>query len=120
MSITLTQIFLSIFLFFALSRVFLRLKSGELTTFSFFFWCFVFGTAIILVLFPGLSGKVAATLGIGRGVDVVIYVSIVLLFYLVFRLYIYLEDLKREITQLISNIALKDDKKKNEQKMAKD
>ena len=120
MPITLTQIFLSIFLFFAFSRVILRLKSGELSTFGFFFWIFIFGSAIVIVLFPGLTGSVADALGIGRGVDAVIYVSIVILFYLVFRLYIYLEDLKREITQLISKIALKDLKKQNDKKVAKD
>ena len=51
MPITLTQIFLATFLLFALSRVFLRLKSSELSLFGFIFWSGIFGLAMVVVLF---------------------------------------------------------------------
>ncbi|MBI2617141.1 DUF2304 family protein [Candidatus Gottesmanbacteria bacterium] len=113
MSVTLTQFVLSIFLFFALSRTFLRLRSGELSLIGFFFWSAIFSLAIIIVLFPELTSFVASPLGIGRGADVVVYVSIALLFYLVFRLYIFLEDIRHEITKLVQQIALQNDTKKS-------
>lgn len=110
MSISLTQVLLAVFLLFALSRAFLRLKSGELPLVGFFFWSFVFSLAIVVVLFPELTSIVANRFGIGRGVDIVLYVSVVVLFYLVFRLYIFLEDMQHEITKLVGRIAIENEK----------
>ncbi|OGG12836.1 hypothetical protein A3D77_07305 [Candidatus Gottesmanbacteria bacterium RIFCSPHIGHO2_02_FULL_39_11] len=117
--VTPTQAVLSLFLLFALSRVFLRFRSGSLRKVGFFFWVVVFGFAILIVIFPGLSTGVAKFLGIGRGVDAVVYTSIALLFYLVFRVHIMVEDLRHEITELVSKLALDEFKKKNEKKSSK-
>ncbi|MBM3282896.1 DUF2304 family protein [Candidatus Gottesmanbacteria bacterium] len=108
MPITLTQIFLFSFLLFALTRVILRLKSGELSLFGFIFWSGIFGLAMVVVLFPGITSNVAKILGIGRGADVIVYISVSLLFYLVFRLYIFIEDIRHDITELIQKLALRD------------
>jgi hypothetical protein len=112
-----TQIFLSLFLFFALTRVILRFKEGVLTVGNFLFWFLSFFIAIVIVINPGISSIIAQTAGIGRGSDIVIYISITLIFYLIFRLYIYLEDLRSDITQIVSKLALKD--KKNGKKYKK-
>lgn len=120
MSFTLTQILLSIFLLFALSRVYLRFRGGDVSFFAFVFWTFVFGSAIVVVLFPSLSGKIAHLMGIGRGVDAIVYTSITILFYLVFRLYVYLEDVRHEITDLVQKLALRKENKDSEKKPAKD
>lgn len=63
------------------------------------------------IIQPRVTGKIAKLVGIGRGADVVIYLSIVVLFYLLFRLYVYVENLRHEISELISQLALKEDKK---------
>lgn len=112
MQITITQIFLTIFLLFAISRVFLRFKGGDLSLFGFLFWTSLFGFAIVVVLLPNIATEIARLLHIGRGTDAIVYISITLLFYLVFRLYIYLEDIRHEITELIQKLALKENKKK--------
>lgn len=116
MPISITQLFLTVFLLFALSRVVLRYKSSELSLFGFLFWSGVFGAATVVVLFPGITSGVAAALGIGRGADAVVYLSVSLLFYLVFRLYIFVEDLRHDITEIVKRIALKDTDKKNDKK----
>lgn len=113
-----TQIFLIVFLLFALSRVTLQYKSGNLSVFSFLFWSFLFATAVYLTTFPNQASKLAQLLGIGRGVDAVIYISITALFYLVFRLYVYLENVRQEITDLVRKLALENDKK-NDRKRSK-
>lgn len=116
MPISITQLFLTVFLLFALSRVVLRYRSSELSLFGFLFWCGVFGAATVVVLFPGITSGVAVALGIGRGADAVVYLSVSLLFYLVFRLYIFVEDLRHDITEIVKRIALKDTDKKNDKK----
>lgn len=117
---SITQILLAAFLLFAQSRVYLRFKSGETALTGLFFWSIIFVPALVFVTFPNLLSKVASITGIGRGVDAVVYPAIALLFYLVFRLYVYLEDLRHEITELVTKIALKDEKKKRKKPTAQD
>ncbi|MCL4338814.1 DUF2304 family protein [Patescibacteria group bacterium] len=116
MHLVFTQVVLSIFIVFALSRVFLRFKSGEVTFLGFLFWILLFGSALAIIIYPPISGGIARILGIGRGVDLVIYTSIVLLFYLVFRLYVYLQDMRHELTKLVQKLAMKELDEKNEKK----
>lgn len=107
----LVQIVLIIFLLFSVSRVFLQLKHGNIKLTEFAFWTLIFCGAIVGVVKPELTIAIARLMGIGRGADAVIYFSIVLLFYLIFRLYIFIENLHHEMTDIISHLALKEDKK---------
>lgn len=111
MPISTLQVILAFFILFALSRVFLQFKNGGVSLIGLIFWTVLFGSAIIFTVFPILTSDIARSIGIGRGVDVIVYTSIVILFYLVFRLYVYIQDLKREITDLVNKLALKDIKK---------
>lgn len=111
MPFTFTQILLTVFLIFALSRVVLRFKGGNVSLTGLMFWGLLFGSAIVFVLIPEITSDIATTLGIGRGADAVVYSSIVVLFYLVFRLYVYIQDIRQDITDIVKTIALKDAKK---------
>lgn len=82
-----------------------------MTALEFGFWSLLFLLASIGVLAPGLTTMAANFLGIGRGSDLAVYASIVVLFYLVFRIYILIEDIRQEITELIRRIALEKTKK---------
>jgi len=114
--LSLIQIVLVIFLFFALSRVVLRFKGGVVSLTGLMFWSSLFALAIVAVLIPDITSRIARAAGIGRGADAVIYASIVLLFYLIFRLHIFLEDIKSDITEIVRKLALKDIKSKNAKK----
>ena len=105
------QIIFSLFLIFAITRVLLRLKEGALTLGSFFFWLMVFILAIVGVIKPELTSLAANWLGINRGSDVVVYASILLLFYLIFRTNILLENLRHDLTKLVRTIALSEEEK---------
>jgi small membrane protein len=104
------EIVASIFIVFAVSRVILRMKDHKLTFAELFFWLSVWACMIVVVFFPQVTEFFASLLGIGRGIDVIIYVSIALLFYLVFRLYIKIVELEREITLLVRELSLKNGK----------
>lgn len=103
---TIIQVILALFLLFALSRVFLRFRGGQIRATEFIFWALLFTTAILVVVLPTETTRLANSLGVGRGVDLVVYASIIMLFYLVFRLYVLLEDVRHEITELVRKIAL--------------
>jgi len=100
------QILGVLFLLFALSRVILRWRSHRLALSELVLWVFVFGGILTVVLVPSLSAWLAKLFGIGRGADLVIYGSIVLLFYLVFRIYVQLENIEYKLTTLVREIAL--------------
>ena len=102
----LVQFVLSFFLLFALSRVALQVRSAKLTIGAFLFWSGLFIFALAGVVEPDLTSYAAKLLGIGRGADVVLYASVALLFYLIFRLSIALEETRRQITELVRKIAL--------------
>lgn len=110
------QFILSLFLLFAISRVVLQVKSGKLTSGSFLFWSGLFVFALVGVLEPEITSYVARWIGIGRGADIVIYISIALLFYLIFRLSIAIEDIKREITQVVRRVTLDEHRQVNAEK----
>lgn len=107
------QILFLIFILFALSRVFLRAREKILSPRSSFFWTIIWLAALVGILLPATTTKIAKFFGIGRGVDVIVYISLSLLFYLVFRIYVMIEDIRHEITFLIREFALKNTSKKN-------
>lgn len=113
------QIVLLLFLIFAFSRVYLRFTEGTVRTTTFIFWTIIWFIATIGVLFPQMTTVIANRLGIGRGADAVIYTSLLLLFYLVYRTNVYLENVKHEITELTRRIALSDHKKRKRVKRTK-
>lgn len=103
---TLIQLLLSVFLIFALSRVILRFRGSQLSPLEFLFWSVLFLAALVGIFFPEQTSQLARIFGIGRGADLVTYVSIAVLFYLVFRIYILIENLRHEITSLVRKIGL--------------
>ena len=105
------QLFIVAFLVFAFSRVWLRVREGTIGWGMFLFWTLVWVLALAAVVKPGVTTKIANRLGVGRGVDAVLYVSIVVLFYLNFRALVLVENLRHEITRLTREIALREAKK---------
>lgn len=84
----------------------LQLKNSNLTFKAFVFWMVIWLAALIGIVNPDLTSRFAKVFGIGRGADIVIYLSIALIFYLIFRLSIFIENIRHEITRLTREIAL--------------
>ncbi|MFZ6035956.1 MAG: DUF2304 domain-containing protein [Patescibacteria group bacterium] len=108
------KILISLFVVFAASRAYLRYRSGSISNLALFIWLFLWFAVAFFVWWPHAAAVIADTVGVGRGVDALVYISIVALFYGVFRLYVKLEFMEREITQLVRNKALADAKNKDE------
>ena len=103
---TAIQIFLLAMVLFAISRVYLRLKEGVITSRMAFFWFLIWIAALVGITLPATTTRIAEFFGVGRGVDIIVYISLALLFYLVFRIYVMIEDLRHQITYMIREIAL--------------
>jgi len=105
MELTFITLIMIVFALFAFSRAVLRIKNGDITKTEFIFWSLLWIAVIVVALIPSFATKIASFLGIGRGVDVMVYVSILALFYLVFRVYVKLEHIEHEITLLTRNVS---------------
>jgi len=109
--LTTIQIVLLIFIIFAISRVYLRSREKIFSTKTAIFWYLIWLAGLVGVLLPKTTTKLAGLFGVGRGVDVIVYIALALLFYLVFRIYVMIEDLRHEITYLVREIALQKSQK---------
>jgi hypothetical protein len=67
--------------------------------------------AIGLILFPEFTQKVADILGVGRGVDLVFYLCIILFWFVLLKLYTKIRQLDNLLTELIRKQSLQEEKK---------
>lgn len=100
------QFFLILFFIFALFKVIGRFKKGEIKIFNTVIWSLFWLSAAIVVLYPGLAVYLAKFLGVGRGVDAIIYFAIAGLFFLVFRLWVRIEKIEKNLTRVVRQDAL--------------
>lgn len=82
-------------------------------------WSVLWVLAAVVVLLPQTTSIIANLIGVGRGVDVVLYVSITLLFVLVFRLFLTLDRLDQTLTELVRRDALRDREQKDTHESAR-
>ena len=97
----------------ALGGAIRRFIKRELSLRRLLAWSILWVAAVVVVLVPATAERLAGLLGVGRGVDVVIYLSIALLFYLQFRLFARLDRIERDLTKVVRDAALKNFKEKS-------
>ncbi len=102
----LIQVVIVVFALWALSRAFLRYKDKSLSVWELVFWAVIWLLVIWVGFSPDTPSAVAKLLGIGRPVDVIIYISLLLLFYLIFRIYVKLDQQERQMTEVVRKVAL--------------
>ena len=102
----LIQVVVVVFALFAWSRALLRFKDRKISVVEFVLWTTVWVGAALGALFPRWIKVVSSFVGVGRPIDIVVYTSITLLFYLLFRIYVKVEQQNQQMTQLVRKIAL--------------
>ncbi len=94
-----------IFVAFALSRAILRFKDKSIKITELALWMIVWGGTLLFVFHPSISDEIAVKIGIARGADTAFFIAIILLFYLIFRLYVKIDRIDKDITTLSINIS---------------
>lgn len=102
----LVQFFLFLAFTLALISTWQRYKERALTTLELGLWSLVWLAGLLVSLKPELASRAALVLGVGRGADVVVYFGMVVLFALVFRLFLKIALLERQITTIVRYEAL--------------
>jgi small membrane protein len=109
------QIIVTVFSVFFILRAFRNFRQKNVRFFVWFFWTLLWAGMVILVWQPWLADFIAGYLKVGRGTDAILYLSLVLLFGLLFKLFVKIEALDRELTTIVRELAIieKDAKDKN-------
>ena len=108
----LIQIIVSIFLLLIILKTLNKRKNKELSLKETIAWLIIWVGIGVIFWFPQYTTKIANILGIGRGADLTTYISIIILAYLVFRIFIHLDRIEKNITKLTREDAL-DNQKEN-------
>ena len=95
-----------------------KYRKKEITNKEFIFWLFFWILVSAAVIYPKITDKIAKIVGVGRGVDLLVYVSVFILFFIVFKIFVRLEKMEMNITKIIRKIAL--DEKEEECKYKKE
>ncbi len=94
-------------------RVGVRFRKKDITLKEALFWSLLWLGVALVVLYPKLTDRLASAIGLqsAKGIDLVVYLAVALVFYLVFRLFVRLEKMERIITKVVRAAALKDNDK---------
>lgn len=98
-----------IFTLFAISGAFLvwqRRHEGLLSLRAAIWWLLIWVGMLVMAWYPNSVQTAADILGIGRGVDLVIYCALAFILLTIFRLSVKLESLQRDITKVVRHNAL--------------
>ena len=106
-----SQIILSAIVFFILIKTFKSYRKKQMSSSFSIVWCLFWCAVLFVIYYPGFLSGIASMLGIGRGVDFALYVSIISLFYLIYIINLKVEKLNRDLTKIIRKIAIENEKK---------
>jgi hypothetical protein len=64
----------------------------------------------VIVIFPEITNIAANKVGVGRGADLITALAIIAILYAIFKLFIRLEKIERDITELVRKLASRKEK----------
>lgn len=87
-------------------------QKNQMTLLGFLVWFFLWLAVLVVFWIPDSTSYLAAYLGIGRGADLVVYISIVAIFYLIFKIFVRLNKIEEDITKVVREEAIKNVKER--------
>ncbi len=111
----LLKIIITLFILFAIVNLINQKKNDKINLSTFAMWLIIWISVGIVFWKPDLSTTLAHYLGIGRGSDLMIYISIITIFYMLFKIFSHINKIETQITKIAREIALitADDNKNN-------
>lgn len=113
------QILFTLFSLVILAIIVRRFSKQELSGRAAGFWGLIWMLGLIVVLQPQVASQLATLLGIGRGSDLILYVAIIVLFFMIFKVQISVEKMKISLARIVRHYALEDQEKEQKQTVQK-
>ena len=95
----------------------LRFRDGKTSLGMLMVWIVIWLIIIIISIYPNDTNYLASYTGIGRGLDFVLIIGLILSFYLIFKMYNKMEVIEEELTNLIRELAIQNKNTDNKDKM---
>ena len=103
------QIFALLIILFFLTRVLNQRKKNQLTRNETILWSSFWLLAALAVIFLKTIDKVVAALGFsGSGINFLLYIAVMVLFYFVFKMRLKMVKIEKNITDITRIVALKE------------
>lgn len=101
----LIQVILATFALGMIALTWLKSRHAQIRPLAFLLWLLLWGVALIVVLFPAMTSMVARYLGLGRGVDLVLYVGVLYIYFLIFTIQEKIGKIERDLSIIVREIA---------------
>lgn len=88
-------------------KTLISFKRNALPPIFMLFWLCFWAGILVLIYLPNVLTSLAHLLGIGRGVDLAVYVSIIAIFYTIYVLFVRITFLENKIIDLIRKETLR-------------
>ncbi len=100
------KLFLIVFAVVVMARIYKQYRAQKVAVGWFVLWMLFWALVILVAFNPQTTDAVAGIVGVGRGADLVVYISLPVLFYTIFRLAARQDQQKKELTELVRRIAI--------------
>lgn len=104
------KVVIILFVVFVLFRTWLRFKQKDITSRELSIWTIFWLLVVGATLAPQQTDLIAQAVGVGRGADLLVYLSIIALFFLVFKVIVKLEKIDKDVTEVVRNTAINKNK----------
>lgn len=102
------QLLALIIIAYIIIRTIWQKKNQKINSIEFFFWISFWLIAGFAVIFIKYIDRFVAELGFsGSGINILFYLAVIVIFYLIFKLRIKIEKIESNITRLTREISLK-------------
>lgn len=93
-----------------LGRLWLRRRQEKISLRRMFVWSLPWLGLGVVMLSPSMADEIASLLGLetATGIDLMAYVAVGVAFYLLFRVFVRLDEAERDLTTLTRELALRD------------
>lgn len=100
------QIVLIAFSLFAIVHATRQYRRQKISFHWLALWSILWLAVILVAIAPQTTDLIAQTVGVQRGADLLVYTAVVVLVYGLYRLYVRMMRVEREITELVRKVAI--------------
>jgi hypothetical protein len=90
-----------------LSRIIANYENKKISLGQLLLWSIIWLLVIAFTTWPYITDQLAHAVGVKSGTDIALFIAVILLFYLMFRVYVKLIDVESNITEIVKGIAVK-------------
>jgi hypothetical protein len=106
------QIVATIIILVVLGQLVFKIIKDKASVMKIILWVIFWGIALVIVWLPqNIFQEIGSIFGVGRGIDVLVYLSIIILFYANLRMNGKIDKLDKQITKLVREVAKSNAKK---------